>query len=139
MLINIMLIKNYGKFFKWDRCLAILCQYILVFCSYWYKGSFIYYARKIFRKTIISYPLIQTSTCVYQGVINVSFFRKFCARIKWMIPKVTWYFWILLNIPKKCCLNLWLSTERSRILKQICSWKLQVCLSMCDLLVETRH
>ena len=30
-------------------------------------------ARQIFRKTNISYPLIRTRTCVYQGVRNVRF------------------------------------------------------------------
>ena len=32
-----------------------------------------------------------------------------------------------------------MSTKRSHILKQTCSWKLQVCSSMCDLLVDIRH
>ena len=32
-----------------------------------------------------------------------------------------------------------MSTKRSHILKQTCSWKLQVCLSMCDPLVDSRH
>ena len=40
-------------------------------------GSFIQYVRKIFRKTSISYPLIRTYTCVYQGVRNVSFSEDF--------------------------------------------------------------
>ena len=31
------------------------------------------------------------------------------------------------------------STKRSYIFKQTCSWKLKVCLTMCDLLVDTRH
>ena len=30
-------------------------------------------ARQIFRKTNISYPLIRTRTCAYQGVRNVRF------------------------------------------------------------------
>ena len=30
-------------------------------------------------------------------------------------------------------------TKRSHRLKQTCSWKLQVCLSLCDLFVTTRH
>ena len=30
-------------------------------------------ARQIFRKTIISYPLMRTRTCTYQGVRNVHF------------------------------------------------------------------
>ena len=30
-------------------------------------------ARQIFRKTIISYPLIRTRTCTYQGVRNICF------------------------------------------------------------------
>ena len=34
---------------------------------------------------------------------------------------------------------LTLSTEGPHILKQTCSWKLQVCLSSCGLLVDTRH
>ena len=37
------------------------------------KGSSMYYVRKIFRKTNISYPLIRTPSCTYQGVRNVSF------------------------------------------------------------------
>ena len=32
-----------------------------------------------------------------------------------------------------------MSSDRSHILKQTCSWKLQFCLSMCDLLVDIRH
>ena len=32
-----------------------------------------------------------------------------------------------------------MSTKRSRILNQTCSWKLQVCLSKRDFLVETKH
>ena len=26
--------------------------------------------------------------CVYQGVKNTTFLRKFCVRIKWMIPSI---------------------------------------------------
>ena len=33
-------------------------------------------ARQIFRKTNISYPLIRTRTCAYQGVRNVSFLEN---------------------------------------------------------------
>ena len=43
--------------------------------QYW--GSFIYYVRKIFRNTNISYHLIRTRTCAYQGVRNVSFSENF--------------------------------------------------------------
>ena len=32
-----------------------------------------------------------------------------------------------------------MSTKRLHILKQTCSFQLQVCLSMCDLLVDIRH
>ena len=32
-----------------------------------------------------------------------------------------------------------MSTKRSHILKQTCSFQLQVCLSMCDILVDIRH
>ena len=35
------------------------------------------YVRKIFRKTNISYPLIHTRACAYQGVRNVSFSENF--------------------------------------------------------------
>ena len=41
------------------------------------KGLSIKYARKIFRKTNISNPLIRTRTCAYQGVRNVSFSENF--------------------------------------------------------------
>ena len=37
------------------------------------KGSFIYFVCKIFQKTYLSYPLIRTRTCAYQGVRNNSF------------------------------------------------------------------
>ena len=42
----------------------------------YHRGSFIYYVRKILRKTKISYPLIRTR------VRKVIFFRKFCERNK---------------------------------------------------------
>ena len=35
--------------------------------------SFIYYVRKIFRKTNISYPLIRTRTCAYHGKGSIYF------------------------------------------------------------------
>ena len=41
------------------------------------QGLFIQSVRKILRKTIISYPLIQTIKCAYQGVRNVSFLENF--------------------------------------------------------------
>ena len=41
-----------------------------------YKELFIWYIRKIFRKTNISYPMMRTQTCAYQGV-NVSFSENF--------------------------------------------------------------
>ena len=37
----------------------------------------IYYVRKIFRKTNISYPLICTRSCTYQWVRNISFSENF--------------------------------------------------------------
>ena len=40
-------------------------------------GSFVYCVRKIFRKTNISYPLINTRACAYQGVRNVCFPENF--------------------------------------------------------------
>ena len=45
-----------------------------MFCT---KGSFIYYARKIFRKTSISYPLLRPRASAYQGVKNASFLGGF--------------------------------------------------------------
>ena len=39
--------------------------------------SSIKYVRKIFRKTNISYPLIRTRRCAYQGVGNVSYSENF--------------------------------------------------------------
>ena len=42
-----------------------------------HKGPSIKYARKIFRKTNISNPLIRTRTCAYQEVRNVSFSENF--------------------------------------------------------------
>ena len=33
--------------------------------------------RQIFQRTNISYPMIHTRTCAYQGVRNVRFFGKF--------------------------------------------------------------
>ena len=40
-------------------------------------GSLIYYVRKSFRKSNISYPLIRTRGYAYQGVRNVSFSEEF--------------------------------------------------------------
>ena len=46
--------------------------------SLWFpRGSFIYYVRKIFRKTSFSYPLMGACTRTYQGVRNVSFSGTF--------------------------------------------------------------
>ena len=39
------------------------------------RRSFIYYVRKIFRKTNISYPLIYARTCAYMG-LRILVFRK---------------------------------------------------------------
>ena len=41
------------------------------------KRLFIYYARKVFRKTNISYPPKRTGTCAYQRVKYVSFMENF--------------------------------------------------------------
>ena len=51
------------------------CTFEPICKNFW--GSSILYVRKIFRKTNISYSLIQTKTCAYQGVRNVSFSKKF--------------------------------------------------------------
>ena len=42
-----------------------------------YLGPSIKYVRKIFLKSKISYPLIRTRTCAYQGVRNVGFLKNF--------------------------------------------------------------
>ena len=39
--------------------------------------SFIQYVSKIFRESNISYPMIGTRTCAYQGVRNISFPENF--------------------------------------------------------------
>ena len=71
---------------------------------------------------------------------------------KLLVPKATCLFLGILKFSLYCCLtglehnfnskisfiNLGLvTTIRSHILKQTCSWKLEVCLSMCDLSVNT--
>ena len=79
------------------------------------KWSFIKYVRKIFRKTNISYRLIRTRTCVYQGVRNISFSENFvyvliegpqsnitstakwCNAIQWCL------FFRCVQLPKKHC------------------------------------
>ena len=45
-------------------------------------------ARQIFRKTNISYPLIHTYTCAYQGVRNVSLFRLITDEISCSYEKI---------------------------------------------------
>ena len=54
------------------RTKSKLCQHSLSG-----SGSFIQYARKISRKTNISYPLIRTRRCAYQGARNVSLSESF--------------------------------------------------------------
>ena len=46
---------------------------MIIFNRWW----FIYFVRKIFRKSNISYPLVRTRTCAYQRVRNVSFSESF--------------------------------------------------------------
>ena len=41
------------------------------------KGSFIYYKRRILRKTNISYTLIRARACAYQSVRNTNFAENF--------------------------------------------------------------
>ena len=43
------------------------------------------------------------------------------------------------NFTKSLTLYCLVSTERPHLFKQTCSFQLQVCLSMCDLSVDTRH
>ena len=42
-----------------------------------YCGTSIQHIRSIFRKINLSYPLIRTLMCAYQGVRNVSFLENF--------------------------------------------------------------
>ena len=51
---------------------SVLCNF-----TEFIQGSSANYARIIFRKTNISYPLTSTRTCAYQGVRNVSFSENF--------------------------------------------------------------
>ena len=50
------------------------------------RESPIYYVCKIFQKTNISYPLIRTRTCVYQGLRNVSFSENFAYVLNGRFP-----------------------------------------------------
>ena len=63
--------KTKTKFFKQDEYLPFQTKEID-------RESLIYYINKIFRKTVIFYPLTCTSTCTYQRVRKVS--EKLCER-----------------------------------------------------------
>ena len=54
------------------------------------KVSSIYYVRKIFRKTSISYTVIRTRTCAYQEVRNVSFSENFAYVLKGWCQTSAW-------------------------------------------------
>ena len=49
----------------------------LICISVYNEGSSIWYVPKILRNTNISYPLIRTRSCAYQGVTNFSFPENF--------------------------------------------------------------
>ena len=57
-----------------------------------YLGSFNQYVRKIFQKTNISYSLIRTRTCVYQGARNISFSENFSIVLNKLILQVVLIF-----------------------------------------------
>ena len=52
-------------------------------------------------------------TCAYQEVTNISFFGKFCARIKWMIPNQDYFIDTCDSRIKQKCLNH-LSANRAK-------------------------
>ena len=53
---------------------------------------FIYYVHKIFQKANISYPLIRTGACMFQGVRNVSFSENFSNLInEWSLLNWDWW------------------------------------------------
>ena len=68
---------------------AVVKEYCQVLMKDSCKGSFIWYMRKIFRKTNISYPV--KFVCVSGGQ-KYQFLGNFCVRTKWMTPKVTLLF-----------------------------------------------
>ena len=84
--------------------------------------SSIKYISKIFRKTIISKPLIRISTCAFQGVRKVSFSKNFAyilnglpslhpwikleAHDKHFLEKTSWQFIFADKILKTVCGNL---------------------------------
>ena len=72
-------------------------------------------ARQIFRKTNISYPLIPTRTCAYQGVRNVRFSEIWCALFSWNTRFEIRPFAILLTIYKTDLKN----SFRKTYLKQV--------------------
>ena len=73
----------------------------------------------------------------------ISIMWNICA--KWNARSLTYWWRVVLRpqrlgkIPYLLALQLLVSTKRSYILKQTCSWKLKVCLSMYDLSVGTRR
>ena len=75
------------------------------------KGSLIYYVRKIFRKTNISYTLIRTHLCAYQGVRNVSFSENFANVINEWSLKNSFMGKVFLETTKRslifCCFDEW--------------------------------
>ena len=73
-------VKKFKIFYK--KSFKIYFIFRKNFYVYSFQGSFILYVRKIFRKTKISYPLIRTRTCTYQGVINSIFSEIFSNVLK---------------------------------------------------------
>ena len=68
------------------------------------------YVHKIFEKTNISYPLIHTRTCAYQGVRNVSFSENFAHVLNgWPL---TYFFKKTFCRPKRKQQQCW-ATERN--------------------------
>ena len=54
------------------------------------QGRSIYHLRKIFRKTNISYPLIGTRKCEYQGVRNLSSLENFAYVLNGYSIRYSW-------------------------------------------------
>ena len=69
----------YWQNYRRERVICLFhCVLVKLNCS------FIYSVPKIFRKTSISYPLIRTRACAYQGGKKRLCFGKFCERTEWM-------------------------------------------------------
>ena len=72
---------------------------------FFYRGSFIHYVCKIFQNTNISYLLIRTITCAYQGVRNPSFSRNLANFLNEEPSPETWEHVLLFTLNAGKCGN----------------------------------